>query len=140
MPKMIFDNLPVRDLAASQRFYEAIGCTRNDMFSDDNAVSMVWSDTITFMILTHDYYKTFTSKPVADAHKASGALYTLSLDSREAVDAVTEAAQKAGGKADVRPAQDLGFMYSRAFEDPDGNTFEPAYMDMSAIPEGEQPA
>ena len=41
MPKMIFLNLPVQDLAASVRFYEAIGCRKNDQFSDENAASMV---------------------------------------------------------------------------------------------------
>ena len=65
MPKMIFVNLPVKDLAASIRFYEAIGCSKNAQFSDENAASMVWSDAITFQLLTRDYYATFTAKPIA---------------------------------------------------------------------------
>lgn len=133
MPKMIFVNLPVKDLAVATRFYEAIGCVKNDQFSDEKASSMMWSDTITFQLLTHDYYKTFTSKPIADAHKTSGMLLALSQDSREAVDAITEAAGKAGGKADVREPQDMGFMYLRSFADPDGHVFEPAWMDMSGV-------
>ncbi len=132
MPKMIFVNLPVKDLAAATRFYEAIGCVKNEQFSDEKASSMMWSENITFQLLTHDYYKTFTSKPIADAHKTSGMLIALSQDSREAVDAITEAAGKAGGKADVREPQDMGFMYLRSFADPDGHVFEPAWMDMSA--------
>lgn len=135
MPRMIFINLPVTNLPASQRFYEAIGCTRNDQFSDDNAVSMVWSDAVTFMLLTHDYFTTFATKPIANARDQVGALFALSQDSREAVDAVVEAAAAAGGKADIRPPQDHGFMYVRTFEDPDGHVFEPAWMDMSAMPE-----
>jgi len=131
MPKMIFVNLPVKDLAAATRFYEAIGCVKNEQFSDDKASSMMWSENITFQLLVHDYYKTFTSKPIADAHKTSGMLLALSQDSREAVDAITEAAGKAGGKADVREPQDMGFMYLRSFADPDGHVFEPAWMDMS---------
>ena len=59
-------------------------------------------------------------------------LIALSQDSREAVDAITEAAGKAGGKADVREPQDMGFMYLRSFADPDGHVFEPAWMAMSA--------
>lgn len=133
MPKMIFVNLPVRDLAAATRFYEAIGCEKNDQFSDENASSMVWSDTIHFMLLKHEFYKTFTSKPITDAHAGSAMLIALSRDSREDVDAITEAARAAGGKADVRPAQELGFMYSRAFEDLDGNTFEPVWMNMDEM-------
>lgn len=132
MPKMLFLNLPVKDLKASTRFYEAIGCTKNDQFSDENASSMVWSEAITFQLLTHDYYATFTSKPIADPEAASAMLIALSFDGRAEVDAVTEAAAANGGKADVRPPQDMGWMYSRAFADPDGHVFEPVFMDMAA--------
>jgi predicted lactoylglutathione lyase len=140
MPKMIFVNLPVKDIAAATHFYEAIGCEKNPQFSDDNASSMMWSDTIVFMLLTHGFYSTFTSKPIADAHRASGMLIALSRDSREEVDAIVSAAAAAGGKADVREPQDLGFMYHRTFEDLDGNTFEPMWMDPKAVMPGTEPA
>ena len=135
-PKMIFVNLPVRDLAASTAFYEAIGCMKNEAFSNENASSMVWSETISFMLLTHDFYRTFTSQPIADAHKTSGALFCLSRNSRAEVDAIVEAAVRGGGKGDIREGQDLPFMYGRTFVDPDGNVFEPMWMDMSAMPAG----
>lgn len=133
MPRMIFVNLPVKDLAAAIRFYEAIGCKKNDQFSDDNAASMVWSDSITFQLLTHDYFATFTPKPIADAQTTTEVLVALSCDSREEVDTMTEAAASAGGKADIRERQDLGFMYGRAFADPDGHVFEPIWMDPEAV-------
>ncbi len=135
MPKMIFVNLPVRDLAAATRFYQAIGCRKNDQFSDANSASMVWSDAVTFQLLTHDYFSTFLKKPIADAHKATAMLIALSCDSREEVDAIVEAARDAGGKADIRERQDMGFMYLRTFEDPDGHVFEPAWMDVAAMSE-----
>lgn len=134
MPKMIFLNLPVKDLAAATRFYEAIGCRKNPQFSDEKSSSMVWSDSIVFQLLVSGYYATFTAKPIADAHAASAALIALSCDSRADVDAIVDAAAKAGGRADIRAPQDHGFMYLRSFEDPDGNTFEPVWMDMSAAP------
>jgi predicted lactoylglutathione lyase len=139
---MIFVNLPVRDLAASIRFYKGIGCEQNHQFSNDQAAMMVWSEAISFMLLTHDFYATFTQKKIADAHETSEVLLALSRDSRADVDAITEAAAEAGGRADVRPPQDMGFMYSRAFEDPDGHVFEPAWMDVEAAfsASGEQPA
>lgn len=132
--KMIFVNLPVRDLAAATRFYEAIGCSKNAQFSNDVAASMVWSETITFMLLTHGFFSTFTKKPIADAKVTTEVLLCLSRDSRKDVDAITEAAAAAGGKADIRERQDMGFMYSRAFEDPDGHVFEPMWMDVAAMP------
>jgi len=134
MPKMVFINLPVRDLAAATRFYEAIGFTKNAQFSNEDASSMVWSDTIYVHLLTHGFYSGFTAKPIADAHAGSAMLVALSFDSREAVDEMMARAEAAGGKVDVRPVQDMGFMYSRAFDDPDGNTYEPFWMDMSGMP------
>lgn len=133
MPRMIFLNLPVKDLAAAARFYEAIGCRRNEQFSDANTASMAWSDTITFHLLTHDQFATYATRPIADAHRSIGMLIALSCDSRADVDAVVEAAAAAGGKADIRAPQDLGFLYVRTFEDPDGHVYEPAYMDMTAV-------
>jgi len=129
---MIFVNLPVKDLAASVRFYEEIGCVKNEEFSDENAASMVWSDTIVFQLLTHSYFATFAPRPIANPRESIGMLIALSRDSREEVDAIVEAAAAAGGKADIREPQDMGFMYVRTFEDPDGHVFEPAWMDMAA--------
>ena len=133
MSKMIFVNLPVTDLAATIRFYEAIGCAKNEQFSDDKAVSKVWSDTIVFMLLKREYFATFTPKQVGDARTSSEVLVALSFETREAVDAFAAAAVRAGGRADIRPPQDLGFMYSRSVEDPDGHVLEPFWMDQSAV-------
>lgn len=135
-PKMIFVNLPVRDLAAATAFYEAIGCVKNPAFSNENASSMAWSETIFFMLLTHGFYGTFISQPVSDAHKTSAAIFCLSQGSRAEVDAIVEAATRAGGQGDIREPQDLPFMYGRTFVDPDGNVFEPMWMDASAMPAG----
>lgn len=130
MPKMIFVNLPVRDLARSTAFYQALGATKNDQFSDDTASSMVFSDTIYAMLLTHEKYSQFTSKPIADAQKTSQVLIAITAESRAEVDAVLDKAKGAGGLVDPRPAQDYGFMYSRSFDDPDGHTWEVVWMDV----------
>lgn len=129
---MIFVNLPVTDLAASVRFYEAIGCVKNPQFSNDKAAMMALSDTIAFMLLTHDFFGGFTPKTISDAHATTEVLICLSRDSREEVDSIVEAAAAAGGKADIREKQDHGFMYGRSFEDPDGHIFEPMWMDVAA--------
>ena len=133
MAKMIFVNLPVKDVAASTAFYEAIGFTKDPRFSNEMASAMQWSDEIVIMILGHDFYSTFIPhKTIADSSKVNEVLLCLSFDSREAVDAITEKAGASGGKADVREKQDMGFMYGRSFEDPDGHIFEPMFMDMEA--------
>jgi predicted lactoylglutathione lyase len=129
---MIFVNLPTSDLAASRAFYEAVGFTHNPQFSDDTGICMVLSDTIYTMLLTHDKWRSFTSKPIPDAHATAQVMLAINYDSRAEVDAVTQAAGKAGGKADPNPVQDHGFMYGRDFEDPDGHIWEAFWMDMEA--------
>ncbi|WP_454617217.1 VOC family protein [Bradyrhizobium cenepequi] len=132
MSKLIFVNLPVSDLARSTAFYQAIGATKNPQFSDDTASCMVFSDTIHAMLLTHDKFRQFTPKKIADARTASEVLICLSADSRDAVDDITDKAKGAGGNADPSPKQDYGFMYGRSFEDPDGHIWEVVWMDVEA--------
>lgn len=140
MTKSIFINLPVTDLPRSMKFYEAVGFTNNPMFTNEQAAAMAWSDEIVVMLLTHDFWKTFTGKTIPDAHDTAQVLLALSQESQDAVEAIVGKAVAAGGKADPTPKQDLGFMYGRSFEDPDGHIWENAFMDMSALPEGETPA
>ena len=132
MPKLIFVNLPVTDLARSTAFYEAIGGEKNPQFSDDTATCIVLSETIHAMLLTHDKYRQFTSKPIADAHATSEVLICVSSDSKEGVDAMVDRAVSAGGRGDPGPKQDYGFMYGRSFEDPDGHHWEVMWMDVAA--------
>ncbi|HEX8527566.1 VOC family protein [Allosphingosinicella sp.] len=132
MPKMIFVNLPVADVGRSTAFYQAIGGEKNSMFSDETATCIVFSDTIHAMLLTHDKYRMFTSKPVANAHSSSQVLICISADSRVDVDSIVGKAAAAGGGADPGPVQDHGFMYGRSFEDPDGHHWEVMWMDMEA--------
>ncbi len=131
MPQMVFVNLPVTDVARSRKFYEALGYTINEKFSDPTAACVVVSDTIYFMILNHERFQGFATLPLADPSKGTSVMVALSADSRAAVDALTTAAVEAGG-TEPKPANDMGFMYSRTFHDPDGNVIEPFWMDPAA--------
>lgn len=137
MPKMIFVNLPVTDLPRSMKFYEAVGFRNNPMFTNDQAASMQWSDEIAVMLLTHDFWKTFTDRAIPNAHHSAQVFLCLSHDSREEVDAIVAKAGAAGGTAEPTPTQDHGFMYGSSFEDPDGHIWENVWMNMDAVPEGE---
>ncbi|NKE48025.1 VOC family protein [Roseomonas frigidaquae] len=138
MPRMIFVNLPVTDLPRAVAFYEAIGARKNPQFSDDTAACIVFSDTIHAMLLTHAKFAQFTSKPIIDAHGSCEVMNALSADSREEVDDLVGRAGAAGGVKDPTPTQDLGFMYGRSFEDPDGHIWEVFWMNMEAA--GQAPA
>ncbi len=134
MTRQIFVNLPVRDLARAKALYTAIGAVVNPQFSDDTAACMVFSDTIYVMLLTHAKWAAFTTKPIVDAHRDGEVMLAFACDDKAGVDAMVQAAAAHGGKADPNPTQDLGFMYSRSFEDVDGHVWEPFMMDMSKLP------
>jgi uncharacterized protein len=132
MSRLIFINFPVADLPRAKAFYEAIGARNEPRFTDDTAACMVLTDTIHVMLLTHDKFRQFTPKRIADAHETSEVLVCISAESREAVDAMVEKAGPAGGRTDATPQQDHGFMYHRSFADPDGHIWEVMWMDMAA--------
>ena len=132
MSKMIFINLPVANLSAAITFYTKLGFENNAQFTDETAACMVWSESIHVMLLTHAKWQTFTSRPIPPV-TSSEVMLALSFDSREAVDAVINAAAENGGKADINPVQDLGFMYGRSFLDLDGHIWETFWMDMTAV-------
>lgn len=133
MTRMIFVSLPVADLQASVAFYKALGFTQNPQFSDATSACMVWSEAIHAMLLTHAKWRTFTDRPLPPTGSA-GVMLSLSLDGREAVDAMNVAAAANGGQADVNPVQDLGFMYARDLADPDDHLWGAFWMDPASIP------
>jgi hypothetical protein len=135
MSKLIFVNLPVGDLPRAVAFYEAVGAVKNEQFTDHTAACMVFSETIHVMLLTHDKFRQFTPKAIANARETTEVLICMSADSREAVDDMIARADAAGGIIDPGPKQDYGFMYGRSFEDPDGHIWEVMWMDMEAAKE-----
>ncbi|KOY59148.1 MULTISPECIES: VOC family protein [unclassified Streptomyces] len=132
MPTMIFVNLPVKDIDAAKAFWGKLGYSFNPQFSDESTGCLVISDTIFAMLMTEARFKDFATKEVADATKTTEVMLALSADSREKVDEVVDAALAAGG-TEPRPAQDLGFMYGRAFEDLEGHVWEYVWMDPAAV-------
>lgn len=131
----IFVNLPTSDLDRAKAFYTALGAEINPLFTDENAACIVWDENVYFMLLTKEYFATFTDKPVIDTATSAQVLVALSRASREEVDTTVSAGLDAGG-SEPRDAQDYGFMYSRDLEDPDGNILEFMYMDPQAAEVG----
>ncbi|WP_405915988.1 VOC family protein [Streptomyces sp. NBC_00728] len=130
--QMIFVNLPVSDVDTSKKFFTELGYAINPQFSTDDCACVVISDTIIAMMLSKQRYADFTKKQIADATKTSEVLLCLSAESREKVDELVDAAIAAGGSG-TGEAQDQGFMYGRAFDDPDGHTWEVMWMDPAAV-------
>lgn len=136
MAKQIFINLAVKDLAKSMEFYTALGFSNNPQFSDESGKCMVWSESIFVMILTHEKFASFATKPIADTKSALAGLYSLSLDSIDEVNTRMANGLKAGG-TEPQEMRDYGFMQQRTMEDPDGHTWELFFMDLSKFPQNQ---
>jgi len=134
MSTMVFINLPVSDLARATAFYQALGYPLNPVFSDDTASSIVVSDTVYVMLLTHAKFSEFTDKAIA-APDTIEVINSLSAETKDEVHRIVDAAVVAGGTED-RPEMDLGFMFQRSFNDPDGHRWEYVWMDPAAQEDG----
>jgi uncharacterized protein len=131
--KQVFINVAVKDVEKSKDFYTQLGFTLNPQFSDDQAKCMVWSDAIFLMIMSHEKFKSFTKKPLADTKNAIAGLFALSVESVDIVNKIVESGLRAGG-TEPMPMTDYGFMQLRKIEDYDGHTWEIFFMDISKMP------
>ncbi len=137
MAKQIFINLAVKDLQKSMDFYTALGFTNNPQFSDNTGKCMVWSENIFLMIMTHEKFAGFATKPIADTKTKLAGLFSLSLESVDEVNRTMANGLKAGG-IEPNEMRDYGFMQQRTIEDFDGHTWEIFFMDVTKFPT-EQP-
>jgi predicted lactoylglutathione lyase len=133
MATQMYLNLPVKDLDKSVEFFTALGFSFNPAFTDENATCMIINDDAYVMLLVESFFKTFTSKSIADAGSTTEAIMAFSVDTREAVDQMVRTALTSGGTPS-QEAQDYGFMYSHSFQDPDGHLWEVMWMDPAGPP------
>lgn len=127
--RMIFVNLPVKDLPRSMAFFDALGFKNNPQFTDETAACMVIEENICVMLLTEEKFRGFINGDIAT--NGVEVLTCLSATSREEADDFYNKAIANGG-SDWKPAMDLGFMYGTSFRDPDGHVWELSYVDMAA--------
>lgn len=128
--RMIFLNLPVKNLEASKAFFTALdlGFTFNPDFSDDSTACMVIEENVIVMLMTEERFATFINGGIADTSKAVEVLSGFSATSRKEVDDTLAKALAAGGKP-WKPNLDMGPMYGCSFQDLDGHVWEMMYMD-----------
>ena len=134
MERMLFLNLPVKDIETATSFYTGLGFGINEMFSDEQTTSIVISDTIVVMLLAEHRFADFVNGEVGSASDPTSAIYCLSAENPQEVDELVSRALANGGK----PWKDLmqqGPMYGHSFTDPDGHVWEVLHMDMSQLTE-----
>jgi uncharacterized protein len=125
--RMIFVNLPVKDLTSSKAFFAQLGFEFNREFSDDSCACMVVDQNIYVMLLVEERFRDFINGEISDAASATEVINCLSADSRQQVDELVARAIAAGGKP-WQPAIDEGPMYGGSFQDLDGHVWELMHM------------
>jgi len=132
VPHKLFVNMPVSDLQRSIEFFEALGFTFNQQFTDATATCMLVGADAYCMLLTRERFSSFVDRSISDARTAISAIFTVSVDSREEVDAMVNKAVAAGGSK-AREPEDHGFMYDWGFYDLDGNPWGVFWMDPGMV-------
>ena len=125
---MIFVNLPVTDLPASQAFFSELGFSFSPAFSDESCACMVVDRNIFVMLLARAKFGEFINGDISDATtRGTEVLTCLTADSREQVDETLARAIAAGGRP-LRPVVEDGPMYGASFQDLDGHVWELVHM------------
>ncbi|NUS44794.1 MAG: lactoylglutathione lyase [Mycobacteriaceae bacterium] len=117
----IYVNLPVTDLEASKKVYTAMGGTINPEFTGDTSAQVVFADAVVVQLMTRETFASFTKRNTADG--PIEVINALAAGSREEVDRLADAALAAGA-SEPRDPQDMGWLYNRAIDDPDGHCWE----------------
>lgn len=120
--KMLFPNIPVKDLKKTIDFFSRLDFSFDDRFASEDAACMIINDTASIMLLTEEFYLSFTTKQLADTSKTSEVILAISLESKDKVDEILSRAISMGA-TDGR-TEDMDFMYTRSFLDPDGHIWE----------------
>lgn len=128
MVKDIFVNLPIKNLEKTKEFFLKLGFTFNPQFTDEKAAALVLGEHIYAMLLTEEFFKTFTKKTIADASNTIEVINAIGMESKEKVDEILEKAFAAGATK-VNEKYDYGWMYGGSFQDLDGHVWEVMYTD-----------
>lgn len=128
----VFINMATENVAKAREFYNIIGFQINDMFSTDENVFVVLSDSAQLILGKADFFKQLGEKrPFVDAHVQTEASIAIAAHSREEVDEIFDKAIAAGGTSfgDAKEEKEIG-LYARAFFDLDNHKIDINYMPM----------
>ncbi|MCW4353087.1 glyoxalase [Hoyosella sp. YIM 151337] len=138
MSRMLFVNTHVSDIKSARTFFGALGFTFNENFCDDATLCMAVNELTWVMLMTAERFRGFIADDMCDTEKEREVLLCISAETRADVDRIVDTALAHGGRPWMQP-QDHGFMYGRAFRDPDNHVWEVMWMD-PVVAAGERPA
>ncbi|MET8908705.1 VOC family protein [Micromonospora sp. NPDC004551] len=115
-----FVNLPVADLDRAVEFFTALGFTARPRHPGGDSAQLTLGDTTHLILHDPAAFAAFAGAEVCDTATSREVIVGLGVDRRERVDALVDAAVRAGGTS-LGPGQDLGYLYMRGFRDLDGH-------------------
>lgn len=132
--KVIYVNLPIKNLEKTRSFWTNLGFSFNENFSDEKALCLVLNEnSIYAMLITEEFFKTFTNRPIYDG-STTQVICAIEVESREEVDRIVKLALD-NGATRYRDGADHGWMYYDSFADLDGHQWEIMYTDPAKAPE-----
>jgi uncharacterized protein len=123
MSTKIAVNLPVKDLAASARFFAALGFPPDKRLANETMEAFVISDDIYVLLVDQSQFTAMTKKEIPDTAATSEVILQLQVDSRQRVDELAGKAFASGALPANEP-NDQGFLYGRSFRDLDGHHWD----------------
>ncbi len=132
--RKLFVNLAVAELGRSVDFFTKLGFSFDPRFTDETTTCMLVGEDAYVMLLERPRFQDFTKKEVVDSTRQTEAILALGADSRDGVDELADKALASGGSPANDPME-MGWMYGRSFQDPDGHLWEVFWMDLAAAEE-----
>ncbi len=124
-------NMPIRNVARSTAFWQALGYAFDARYASDSVCSLILGDDMIAMLHEDAGFVANTDRAIADPHTTTEAIISIAVPTRADVDATMTKAL-AHGAREFGSGADHGFIYHRSFVDLDGHQWEVFWMDATA--------
>ncbi|WP_343307030.1 VOC family protein [Chitinophaga niabensis] len=125
--KMVWANLPVKDIERTNEFFLALGFTPNGDRTAEIVSFIIAENKFIINFFQEEQFKTATESAIPDTKKSAEIIFSLSAESREEVNEWAQKVKKAGGTVFSEAQEIQGNMYNMAFADPDGHRWNVLY-------------
>ena len=121
--KNTYINLPIRNVADTDRFFASLGMVKNKQFSSADTTNVKINENTFVMLLEDARFATFVDgNPTLVNNNLTIA---LEFDTKSEIDTFFEAAITAGAADVTKPSPETeAFMYGKAFRDINGHVWE----------------
>lgn len=126
--KMVWGNLPVKDVKKTTEFFNALGFTMNGK-PNDKLVSFIIADNkfIINFFQEEEFKKDAAKSEIADTKQYAEIIFSLLAGSKEEVNEWADKVKKAGGTIFFEPQEIEDGMYNCGFADLDGHRWNALY-------------